>query len=410
MRKHPILFASMTALAASFAWAPAPGQTEDLRKAYAAVLQELSSALRERQVEDPGNPDFGAIQCEHCGVLHTRAAEAVYPFAVQSGITGDTTFQRAAILAGNWLMNQQQRDGSWKETPEEWTGTTTDQLLMMALAFSRLSKDLSSSERERWRSSIEGAADYLYRVMEPEFASINYVATTAATLVAANMVVPKKEYLQKARELAHRTISKMDADGFIDGEGGRSHAVKLGVDLGYDMEMSLWGLGYYAKECDDTLVAEAVRHSLRNHLFFIYPDGSMDNSWGIRSNKWTTYGGVTSDGCQVLFSLFSSEDPRYVTAAARNLKYLTTNMKGGIVGYGPHQWDIFDRPPCIYPTFTKAKNIAFAYELEREGALRAAPLPAETGPFLKYFKTLDLVLVRTEKLMATVTAYGYKDV
>ena len=79
----------------------------------------------------------------------------------------------------------------------------------------------------------------------------------------------------------------MDEDGFINGEGGRSHTGKSGVDLGYDMEMSLWGLGYYARCSGDSVVDAAVRRSLENHLYFIYPDGSMDGSWGIRSNKWT---------------------------------------------------------------------------------------------------------------------------
>ncbi len=48
----------------------------------------------------------------------------------------------------------------------------------------------------------------------------------------------------------------------------------------------------------------------------------MDGSWGIRSNKWTCYGGATSDGSQVLFSLFAETDPVYRTAALRNLEYL----------------------------------------------------------------------------------------
>jgi hypothetical protein len=175
------------------------------------------------------------------------------------------------------------------------------------------------------------------------------------------------------------------------------------------MEMSLWGLGYYAKVFGDTLVDREVRNSLRNHLYFIYPDGSMDNSWGIRSNKWTTYGGVTSDGCQVLFSLYSTEDPRCVTAAVQNLRYLKKSIRDGLVEYGPHHREIFDTPPCIYPTFTKVKNIAFAYELEREGELSASPLPTERESFLKTFPTLDVSLVRTKNFVATVTAYRYKD-
>jgi hypothetical protein len=385
------------------------GGIADLRKEYASTLCELSRALLDRQIRDSQSPDDGAIRCAHCNILHTRAAETVFPFARVFSITGDSAYLRAAIATGNWLIRQQEKDGSWKETPEEWTGTTTDQLLMMILAYESLNGNLSATDRSSWLGAIERAADYLANVMSPEFASINYVATTSATLASAARLVPGKPYSEKARELARRTVAKMDGDGFINGEGGRAHTSKSGVDLGYDMEMSLWGLGYYARLTGDTAVDRAVRRSLVNHLSFIYPDGSMDGSWGIRSNKWTTFGGATSDGCQVLFSLYSDQDPRNATAALKNLQFLRTCMSGGIVGYGPQHAEIFVTPPCIYPTFAKAKNLAMAHILETGKHRPGGLLPTEKIGWMRRFTTLDLVQVRTAEIMATVTAYGYKD-
>jgi hypothetical protein len=384
-------------------------QTVNMKKEYAATLIELSDALLKRQLTNRTDANNGAINCSHCNVLHTRAAEAVYPFSVAYSITHDQQYLRAAIALGNWLIRQQEADGSWKETPEEWTGTSTDQLLMMLLSYNLISEKLTREESTAWKSSMEKAATYLAQVMTPEFASINYVATTTATLAAADRLFHKEAFRAKAADLAHRVISKMDEDGFINGEGGRSHNIKSGVDLGYNMEMSLWGLGYYAKLTNDTLVSRHVKHALKNHLYFIYPDGSMDASWGIRSNKWTSYGGATSDGCQVLFSLFADEDPRYATASLKNLQYLRTCMKDGVVGYGVQHWEIFDTPLCIYPTFAKAKNLAMAYELETKDARLLAPLPTEKVGWTKYFKTLDVVEVRTANFMATVTGYGYED-
>lgn len=215
-------------------------------------------------------------------------------------------------------------------------------------------------------------------------------------------------WLQKAAALAHRTISKMDPDGFLDGEGGRSHKNKMGVDLGYNMEMSLWGLGLYARLTHDTLVYDRVSKSLRNHLNFIYPDGSMDASWGIRSNKWTGYGGATSDGCQVLFTLFADEDPRYAAASLRNLGFLRQCMYKDLIGFGPQHKEVFGAPPCIYPTFAKAKNLAMAYIYETKETRPNTPLPCDS-PGLKVFPTLDLVEVRTRNFMATITSYRYKD-
>src|SRR6187402_2939376 len=158
-------------------------QKINIKEEYAETLKQLSDALIKRQITS--KTDAGAIQCKFCNVLHTRAAEAMYPFSVMYGIKKNKLYLDAAKSAANWLMSQQQPDGSWKETPEEWTGTTTDQLLMMLLTFDKISASLTESERNAWISSMRKAADYLAKVMKPEFASINYVATSTATLAKA---------------------------------------------------------------------------------------------------------------------------------------------------------------------------------------------------------------------------------
>ena len=121
--------------------AVSPGGELSLKQEYASTLTDLSRALLIRQINDPADPDAGAIRCDHCNVLHTRAGEAVFPFAAMFRITGDTAYASAAVRLGNWLIHRQEADGSWKETPEEWTGTTTDQLLMMVLAYESLDQE-----------------------------------------------------------------------------------------------------------------------------------------------------------------------------------------------------------------------------------------------------------------------------
>lgn len=384
-------------------------QVIPLKKEYGATVVTLSEALQKRQMMNTADPNYGGIWCEHCHVWHTRAAESVLPFTVSYFITGKQLYLDAAKNTAAWLIKQQQPNGSWKETPEEWTGTTTDQLLMLLLSYERLQNKLDDTERSNWYASMQKAAAYLDAVMKPEFASINYVATTTATLAKAGIVLKNPAYTQKAKELARRTISKMDEDGFLNGEGGKSHGNKMGIDLGYNMEMSLWGLTLYAKLMKDTLVYGKVKRSLQNHLYFIYPDGSLDASWGIRSNKWTAYGGATSDGCQVLFSLLADEDPRYATASYRNLQFMRTNISGDLLGYGPQYAELFNKPPCIYPSFAKAKNLAMAYAFETKDKRELKPIPADREGWMKLFPTLDVVEVRTKNFMATITGYRYKD-
>ncbi len=384
-------------------------EPDNLHLKIEETLLQLNTNLINLQIKDPNDANFGAIQCPSCNILHTRAAEAVLPLAREFQITRESIYLEAAIHLGNWLIHQQEEDGSWLETPEDWTGTTTDQLLMMAQAYPILEDKLSAEEKESWKTSIRNAADYLTEVMDPGFASINYCATTTATLAVTNTIIPDKKYVQKASDLAHIIVAKMDDDGFITGEGGRVFGIKYGVDLGYNLDMSLWGLGLYAKITKDDYVNERVKAALVNHLNFVYPNGSIDGSWGIRSKKWTTYGSATSDGCQVLFALYDDVDPVYRRTSRKNLECLQKNISDGQVGYGPQYWEIFDQPPCVYPTFTRAKNLAMASILLPDQQRLPAILPTEVPGFIRHYPTLNLVLARTQNFMSTTTAYSYKD-
>lgn len=385
-------------------------KTVNLKTEFSQTLLDFTTELQQMQVLEKSDTNFGAIICKQCNIYHTRAAETIYPFTVAYKITGEESYLTSAIDLVSWLIDQQQENGSWKETPEEWTGTTTDQLLMMVLSYNNIKDKLSDAQILRWKKSIKSAADYLTLVMSNAFASINYCATTTASLSATYQIISDEKYIIKAKELARMIIAKMDEEGFINGEGGKVHDAKYGVDLGYNLEMSLWGLGYYANLTNDIIVQEAVLNSLKNHLYFIYPDGSMDNSWGIRSNKWTTYGSATSDGCQVLFTMFADENPVYPIAAYKNLQSIRSCVNDGLLGYGPHYNKIFNSEPCIYPTFAKAKNLALAYELAKNVSYSLTELPTQKINWMKEFKSLDLVEVRTKSFMSTITAYRYKDI
>ena len=295
-------------------------QKISLKEESLKTLRTLLDAQLSLQVTSVADSNYGALRCPYDQVLHTRAAEAVYPLAVAYKHLHDPKDLAAAIRLADWLIRQQGEEGAWKETPEEWTGTTTDQLLMMVLA---------------------------YPILQDHF--------------------------------------------------------------GYEIDMSLWGLELYARLTGDTKMHQAVAQSLQNHLYFVYPNGAIDGSWGIRSNKWTTYGSQTADGCQILFSLFSGEDSRYRTAGWRNLQYLRTMIRDGLIGYGPQYWDLFTLPPCIYPTCMRSKNLALTIEFGDQQAGEIPPLPSDRPGWVRYFPTVDVALVRTKNSMATISAYRYKE-
>ncbi len=379
---------------------------------YFKTLSELTNSLLKQQNNDKKDPDYGGILDPENDIYYSRAAEAVYPFTVMYRYTQDQKYRDAAINVGEWLIRQQQPTGEWIENPWEWTGTTADQLMMMAAAYPTLKEHLNKSARERWEQSMRAAGMYLVEKMEPDFASINYVPTSAGTMAMLWQNVAREDvFLEKARTLAWQTIAKMDEDQFIHGEAARVHGVKYGVDLGYQMDMSLWGLTLYARITEDKEAESYARKSLAKVVHFVYPNGLIDSSWGARSYKWTGYGTKTADGSQILFALFADEDPAYQTAALRNLEYLRSAVKNGLIGYGRDVWAFASKTgqPNLYPTFARAKNLALALEYGKHQSGDPVPLPADKGDWVRFFPTVKVGVIRKGDWMTTISAYDYHD-
>jgi hypothetical protein len=408
MRKLLLIPIAVVVCAVSFAQTPVP---VDPKPRYLKTLTILTETLYSLQQKDSLQEEFGGIRCPETKIYYSRAAESVFPFAMMYQQTGDKKYLRAAINVGNWLIGKQEKEGQWIENPWAWTGTTADQLLMMVCSY-RLIKNELGEHHDAWVKSMQAAADYLTAKMSPDFASINYCPTTAAVLAAIYVYAVKDEkYLNKARLLSRQVLAKMDEDGFIEGEAARVFKAKYGVDWGYQIDMSLWGLGLYAKLTRDDLVEKRVRQSLANVLYFVYPNGIIDGSWGARAYKWTSYGSKTADGCQVLFSLYAKENPQYLTASLRNLEYLVTNIQQGMVGYGPHYWKMpNENAPNLYPTFARAKNLALALLFGYNEPQVLKPLPADGRNWWQYFPTVNVGVIKTSQLMATVSGYGYTDI
>ncbi len=386
------------------------GRSISLKKECKKSLIILADDLINIQNQNTSDQNYGALYCKACADYHTRASESVLPFAVAYKESGNEKYLKAALSTADWLIKKQNEDGSWFETPSEWTGTTTDQLLSLSAAYPVLKNELSKKENVKWIHSIKKAADWITKNINPVFASINYCATSTASLMIAFQTINDSAYVIKAKELAMIVAAKFDEDYFLTGEGNRIRGTKYGIDFGYDLDMSLWGLALYSELAKDEFVNNLVKESLKRMIYFIYPDGSIDNSWGVRSSKWTTYGSFTADGSQILFSLFSKDNPVYRTAALMNLNYCMSMRNNGLLTYGPNYKDIFNDPPCIYPTFCRAKNLALAILFGDQGEGETPELPTQKIGWAKYFKSIDVCLIRTKNFMATVTGYRYKDI
>jgi hypothetical protein len=84
-------------------------------------------------------------------------------------------------------------------------------------------------------------------------------------------------------------------------------------------------------------------------------------------------------------------------------------MKKGWVGYGPHSWKKDpDFRPCNYPTFARATNLSLALTYGHgpvSNTPAARPLPSHKKWWYEHCPEINVAVVRTDKLMATVSAY-----
>lgn len=381
-----------------------------LQDRYLEVLESLCDQLLSTQVTDPDDPDYGALVSPSTNPQpnprHSRAAEAVYPLAVMYKRSGDEKYKNATILLGNWLIGIQQEDGAWGENwpgHRGWNGTTADQLISLAGALELLGGEMIADDRKAWDNSIAAAADFSLDRFGPGRSNINYIPTAAVGLVLAHRAVesPKAAWLEKAEELIVYLKSQVNEDGLIVGEG-------KGVDLGYNIAQSIGFLAWYGILLEQPETVDLAASLLKSHMHFMYPNGAIDNSWGTRSFKWTLESGTkTAPGVHFTFGLLADKDPAIYRGAHLALDWLVNHAldEHNRVTYGPHAFlYTSSNPPSNYGTFARAQSIATAVEFGA-AADELAPIPAEQKNWLKFFPTVGTTVLRTDRVMATISAY-----
>jgi hypothetical protein len=382
-----------------------------LEPAYEQTLEKLCDALLATQIVDRTAADFGALVCPSTNPqdhpLHSRAGEAAYPFAVAYRNTHDTRYRDAAIHLARWLISVQQPSGAWGENSprhDGWTGTTSDQLISLVGAFSLLNDELTPADRSAWKTSIRRAADFIVNTFP--VSNINYQPTGAVALVMAaqSLEMPPPAWEAKAAALIDQTLAAINDDGLLVGEGG-------GVDAGYNLAQSAGYLALYGILKTDSGALDGAAALLRAHLPFVYPNGSIDNSWGTRSYKWTYESGTkTAPGVFFSFALLADRDPRFGPVGRLCLNYLETRaIDHGLVMAGPHatRHASLD-PPCLYSTFARAQSLALAlmYAPPEAKPIVSAPPPALATDWVRLFPSINVAVVRTQKIMATISGYG----
>lgn len=337
--------------------------------------------------------------------IHSRAGEAVYPLAVAFKHRQDQKYATAAIELGNWMVSVQTAAGSWwEEWPKTtgWDGTSVDQLISLANAYVILKEQLSAQERAAWTLAITRCADWT--VANFPKGNINYVPTGAVALVSASRASdnPKPGWLTKAASLMTLTTDAINSEDLLTGEGN-------GVDLGYNIAQSIGYIAMYGLMLPSPSHVTRAAELLEAHQYFMYPGGAIDNSWGTRSFKWNLESGTkTAPGVFFSFALLADKSPSFQRGAQLALSYLREHGQddAGWLVYGPHAFrHPSSNPPSNYGTFARAQSIATALEFGPKTA-PVGEVPADKKHWLKQFPSVKTGVFRTDKLMATISAYG----
>ncbi len=384
----------------------------DVKEDYFKLLKSWCDALIDLQITDKKRPElYGGILCPSCARIHGRCADAVYPLLYLADKTKDDNYIEAAKLLFDWSeKNMTRPDGSYINDPDSWwKGITVFISVSLGEALYQYGHLLDEDSREKWSRRLRSAVDFLYTNIDEMDAVINYPVTCSAVMAVAYRLFKEERYAKKAKALADFTLQHVTEDGFLYGEGKPINTITpkkcRPIDIGYNVEESLGALVTYGLILQDQVVLEKTQALMKNHAFFMLPDGAWDNSFGNRNNKWTYWGSRTSDGCQVAFGLLAAENPLFAEVAYRNFKLYERCTHQGLLHGGP-MYVAAKEPPCAHHSFCHAKALASILDHSTKKNIEAK-LPIESFEGVRYFPSMDLYIVQKGGYRASVSGYDF---
>lgn len=394
----------------------------ELYRLSGSLLAEWSAAILKLQVTDKSNADqYGGIISPDTGKVPGRCGDSIYPFFCMAQQTGQQKYIDAAQLVYQWMETHvSDTDGAWLNEPQKnsWKGITVFTTIAICETLKHHRQVIPPAFYDVLVNRVRKSAEYIHTHFTIDYGNINYPISGAYALALAGLLLDVPKWKEKGKVLAQQSLGFISKkDKLIFGEGQPYYEVSkkgcLPVDLGYNVEESLPALVQYGRLVMDDALLDQIEHSMQAHLEFMLPDGAWDNSWGTRIYKWTYWGSRTSDGCQTAYALMRDRDPRFYTAALKNLQLLKQCTVEGLLQGGPHLRS-HGIATNVHHTFCHMKALAnvLNYTLNsRSYATAMAPLPRATAKGIHFFSDIQTWLVAIGAWRATVTGYDreYKD-
>ncbi len=378
---------------------------------YVDLLTSYCDGLISLQYRGEDPAFYGGFWCRSCKMIHGRGPDAVYPLAVMYKRTGEDKYLQAAQACFDYGEQMTCTDGAlYNDAQAAWLNTTVFHTISVIETLRSLKGRLPKAFEDSLYARAKRMAKWLFdNLHEHSGANINYATTNALALQLAGMTLHEPKYLAQAAHLASYAMAHFSPNGLFFGESkNHDEFSPLGcrsVDIGYDMEESVPSLVKYARLAENEAMLNTLTTHLRGMSNFVLPDGALDNSFGIRNNKWTYWGSRTSDGIAPAYLLLADREPYFAACAYRNTQLQQRCTHDGLLYGGPH-YKKNGQYPCTHHTFEHANAVAFAVDEIDERYLVPQPqaLPIEREQ-ASYYPEIHTYKITRGDITATITGY-----
>lgn len=370
------------------------------------LMKEWCDTLLSYQVRTATPYTDGGLLCPACHVIHGRIADLCFPLTVIWSKTGDEKYLVEADRLIDWSeYNLKTHDGLWyNDITNRWYATSAFSAMSMGEAIYHFGDKLPKKYKDKWMKIFVRMCDVFTTLDTREsFKPVtNYYCGISALLAMAWRLTGEDRYYEKSKYWVGVALERFDGDGLLFGEGypleidNGSHP----IDMGYDLEESMPLLLRYASLTGD--YAELFKSRFMAHLEFLLPDGAIDDSFGIRHNKWTYWGSRTSDGIIEGLALLL-DDKVCADACERALTLYEKCTREGLLTMPMAH--VTGEPTCLHHTFTHAKALAALVCAENcPESIEKTALPCEKEYGIKRYQSGNLLLVSIGDFRATFSA------
>ena len=346
-----------------------------------------------------------ALLCPACNVIHGRIADLCFPLCVLWDKTGNDYYLEQANALIDWSeFNLKTPDGLWyNDVGNHWYGISAFSAMSIGESLFHYKDALPTSISEKWLEIFKRMANSLVnlRLRKSFVPCVNYFCGFASVLAMAWQLLGDERYKTESKYWFETACSHFDNDGLLYGEIRFTEA-KDGsrmIDMGYNLEESLPLLLRYSQLIGEK--EEFLHQKLRDHLYFLLPDGAIDNSWGTRHNKWTYWGSRTSDGLIEGLALVLDNE-QFRDACERVLSLYEQCTHNGLLAM-PMAHEA-NEPTCLHHTFTHAKALAALVLAQNDLPINRTLLPCEQKFGIRKYQNGNLILLSHGCFRATFSA------